>query len=345
MSAPRPPGEPAAPAPSPSPSPERPATGPSPKRPATGPSRSVVVETWNLGDPAAAAAGLPRVLAALAPQLAEAGAELVVTHAGIAAAARARIEAAHGLPIRWVELPAGAGYYEHKNRGFAATTGEIVAFLDGDCDPSPRWLAALTGPIAAGEARVVAGATSYPGPLAPLANELDFPYFDEARRRRAIEDAPPTVRNFFANNVAFARPVFEANPYPAIPDMFHGQCQVLGLQLLAAGYAIRFAPEARIVHAWPDGLAEWLSVRLLRGADTVSLLPHVIAAYAPRASPAIERLGALPALAILGMRAVTGSWTALRRGPVVRGLGLVACVTVLDAIGAAASRTVHRRIG
>lgn len=306
---------------------------------------SVVAETWNLGDPPHAAAGLPDLLAALAPQLDAAGAELVVTHAGIAADARAQIAAAHGRPIRWIELPAGASYYEHKNRGFAATTGEIVAFVDGDCDPSPRWLAALTRPIADGEASVVAGATSYPGPLARLANQLDFPYFDEASRRRAIEDAPATVRNFFANNVAFARPVFAAHPYPAIDDMFHGQCQVLALQLLEAGYTFRFAPEARVVHAWPDGLAEWLAVRLLRGADTVSLLPFVLAAYAPRAVPTARRLGPLPALAVLGLRALTGSWAAVRRGPVVRGLGLVACVTVLDAIGAAASRTVHRRIG
>lgn len=306
---------------------------------------SVVAETWNLGDPAAVAAGLPRLLAALAPQLEEAQAELIVTHAGIDASACGEIEDAHGRPIRWIELPAGANYYEHKNQGFAATAGEIVAFVDGDCDPSPRWLAALTGPIAAGEASVVAGATTYPGPLARLANELDFPYFDEARRRRAIEDAPPTVRNFFANNVAFARAVFAANPYPVIDDMFHGQCQVLGLRLLQAGYTFRFAPEARVVHAWPDGLAEWLSVRLLRGADTVSLLPFVLATYAPQTVPAARALGPLPALAILGLRALTGSWAALRRGPVVRGLGLVACVTVLDAIGAAASRTVHRRIG
>jgi hypothetical protein len=306
---------------------------------------SVVAETWNLGDPPQAAAGLPELLAALAPQLDAAGAELVVTHAGIAADARARIEAAHGRPIRWLELPIGANYYEHKNRGFAATTGEIVAFVDGDCDPSPRWLTQLTRPIAAGEASVVAGATSYPGPLARLANQLDFPYFDEASRRCAIEDAPATVRNFFANNVAFARPVFAAHPYPAIDDMFHGQCQVLALRLLEAGYTFRFAPEARVVHAWPDGLAEWLSVRLLRGADTVSLLPFVLAVYAPGAVPAAQRLGPLPALAVLGLRALTGSWAAVRRGPVVRGLGLVACVTVLDAIGAAASRTVHRRIG
>ena len=42
---------------------------------------------------------------------------------------------------------------------------------------------------------------------------------------------------------------------------------------------------------------------------------------------------------------MTGTWAALRAGPRMKGLGLVACVTVVDAIGAAASRAVYRRIG
>ncbi len=121
--------------------------------------------------------------------------------------------------------------------------------------------------------------------------------------------------------------------------------QILGLELLAAGYTIHFAPGARIVHAWPDGLAEWLEVRLLRGADTVSLLPHVVAAYAPRAAPPSSGSARCPPSPSSACAPRPRAWAALRRGPVVRGLGLVACVTVLDSIGAAASRTVHRRIG
>ena len=289
---------------------------------------SVVVESWNVdGDDDA----LARLLAALAPQLH--GVELVVTHVG--APDRARLEHAARREVTWVELPRSATYYDHKNRGFDATSGDIVAFIDGDCDPAPGWLRAITAPIAAGEARVVAGATSYRGRLAPLANQLDFPYFHVEAH---------TVRNFFANNVAFARDVFAARHYPAIAPMFHGQCQVLGLQLLAANIAIRLAPEARVIHAWPGGVAEWLEVRLLRGADTVSLLPYVVAHYAPRATPVVARLGRIPALAILGMRAITGTWKALRGGPVVRGLALVAGVTVVDSIGAAAGPAVYRAL-
>jgi glycosyltransferase involved in cell wall biosynthesis len=297
---------------------------------------SVVIESWNVD---AATDPLARLLASLSNQVA--GAEVVVTHAGITAETRAALDHVLGQPIRWLELPTSAGYYDHKNRGFDASTGDIVAFIDGDCTPVDDWLAQLTAPFAHG-GRVVAGATSYAGALATLANQIDFPYWDAHARRATIEDAPPTVRNFFANNVAFARDVFAAHHYPTIEPMFHGQCQVLGLQLLAEHIAVRFAAGARVTHAWPDGLRDLLAVRLLRGADTVSLLPYVLRTYAPSTVPTIEKLGALPTLALFGARAVSATRTALRRGPLVRGLAFVALSTVLDAIGAIAHPAVHR---
>lgn len=303
---------------------------------------SVVVETWNTGGDRA---DLERLLDQLAPQLAAHDSELVITHAGIDATARAGLAETVPCPVTWLELPASAGYYEHKNRGFDATTGNVVAFIDGDCTPSPRWLAELTAPFAAG-AQVVAGATSYAGALAPLANEIDFPYFDGGagkRRFAATSSAPPaTVRNFFANNVAFARTAFAERRYPTIAPMFHGQCQVLALQLVQAAIPIVYAPTARVTHAWPDGVGEWLEVRLLRGADTKQLLPHVLATYAPAARAPLSKLGPLPALTVLGIRALTASWSAIRRGPVLRGLALVAGVTAVDALGAAAAPAIYR---
>jgi hypothetical protein len=301
---------------------------------------SLVVESWNIDGDANALATL---LGKLAPQLADV--EVVVTHTGLSTDARASLDAFAGRAIHWLELPRDAGYYEHKNAGFAATSGDVVAFIDGDCDPTPGWLAALLAPFATG-ARVVAGATTYAGALAPLANELDFPYFDAQRRPFGATSttAPPTVLNFFANNVAFARDVFAARRYPTITPMFHGQCQVLALQLAQAGIAITFAPAARITHAWPDGTREWLHVRLLRGADTTQLLPYVLAAHAPRIATATDRLGPLPALALFGLRAIRATWSALRRGPAVRGLALVAGVTAVDAVGAVAAPAVYRWI-
>ena len=298
---------------------------------------SVMLETWNLTrDPAEAVATLRGQLRALAPQLAACAAELVVTHAGLGAAERAQLAREHGRAITWLELPPEAGFYEHKNRGFAASTGEIIVFLDGDTEPSEGWLAALTSPIARGEALVVAGFTGYPGALAELGNLFDFPHF--------AGTAPQTVRHFWANNVAFARHVFAAHPFPAIAPMFHGQCQVLALQLRAAGIAIASAPHARVTHGWPVSARDWLAVRLLRGADTVSLLPHVADAYAPRASPVVRWLGPLPALALLSVRAIAGTLAALRGGPRLRSLALVAGCTLVDAVGAAAAPVVYRRL-
>jgi glycosyltransferase involved in cell wall biosynthesis len=306
---------------------------------------SVVVETWNIDG---AREHIASQLVTLAPQLASQSAELVVTVAGLDARARDELARLVTTPITWVELSRNAGYYEHKNRGFDATTGDVVAFIDGDCEPSAGWLDGLTAPFSQG-ARVVAGATSYPGALAALGSELDFPYYDgsDHMKRFAATSSrtAPTVRNFFANNVAFARDVFAARRYPAIAPMFHGQCQVLALHLVEDGIPIRYAAGAKVTHAWPGDLAEWLEVRLLRGADTTQLLPYVLAHYAPRIAETADRLGPLPALAVLGLRGVTGTFAALRKGPRLRGLALVASVTALDSLGALAAPAVHRLLG
>ncbi|HEY0252440.1 MAG TPA: glycosyltransferase family 2 protein, partial [Kofleriaceae bacterium] len=230
---------------------------------------SVVVETWNCKGELAP---LRILLAKLRPQLGDA--ELVITHSIIPTSLQREL----APEAQWLELPPTAGYYDHKNAGFAASRGEQIAFVDGDCEPSETWLARLTAPFATG-ARVVAGFTSYAGPLAALANELDFPVF---------ADTPGTVRNFFANNVAFTRDAFAG--YPALP-MFHGQCQVAGLALHAAHVPITHAPEAQVIHAWPESMRAWLAVRLLRGADTQSLLPHVLRHYVPRVARVTDHLG------------------------------------------------------
>jgi hypothetical protein len=294
------------------------------------PTVSVVVETWNLDGELEI---LRRLLAALTPQLGDA--ELVITHACIPPVLRA--ELAGDRAVTWVPVELTAGYYDHKNAGFAAASGDVIAFIDGDCDPDPDWLAHLIAPIVRGAANVVAGHTSYRGALATIANRLDFPYFAHDRTRG-------TVRNFFANNVAFARAAFtEAGGYPAIPSMFHGQCQVLALQLLESGTAIHYAGTARVIHAWPANALSWLEVRLLRGADTTTLLPYIVAHYAPRA-PKLAT-GRIPALAVLAARAVAGVANSLLRGPRLKGLALVAGVTVADSIGCLAGPAVYRAYG
>src|SRR4051812_24724103 len=51
-----------------------------------------------------------------------------------------------------------------RNRGFAASTGDPVIFLDAECTPSPGWLKALLAGHEAGEA-VVGGSLALPSGL------------------------------------------------------------------------------------------------------------------------------------------------------------------------------------
>ncbi len=311
--------------------------------------RSLVVETWNLGsclrDPARVETELAALLARLGEQSLPLSAlsELVVVHDGLGEAARCRLQEVANRAIVWVLVPFGTHYYEQKNLGFDATTAEVVAFTDGDCAPCPEWLERLTAPIAEGEARVIAGPTHYTRGRASLAGTaIDFP---------VIESAPgaKTVRNFFANNVAFARDVFAAHRYPEVAGLFKGSCQVLALALQREGIPIHFAADAVLEHAWPEGLRELVAMRLLRGADTAAMTPRFAEHYAPRLAPRLKRLGKLPALALLGARAVRASAQLVRSRPGARtlavGAGVIAAATVVDTVGALAERSVHRRLG
>lgn len=307
--------------------------------------RSLVVETWNLGgarrDAAAVEDGLAALLARLRRQTLPLTAlrDVVVTHDGLGAPARARLDEVAGRGVTWVEVEPGAGYYEHKNRGFDATRGEVVAFVDADCAPAPAWLERLTAPIAGGEARVVAGATVYPrGPAALAGTALDFPVFPSPL-------APGAVRGFFANNVAFARATFAARRFPPAPGMFKGPCQLLALALQADGVVVLRAPGARVEHAWPGGLREHLAMRLRRGADARAFAPHLALAYAPRLAPLVELAGPLPGLALLAARAchAGGRLAAARPTPraALAGAAVITAATAVDAVGVVAARLVR----
>jgi hypothetical protein len=179
---------------------------------------------------------------------------------------------------------------------------------------------------------VASGLTSYPGPLARIANQLDFPYF---------EKRDGYVRNFFANNVAFTREVFARHMYPTIGTMYHGQCQVLGLTLAREGVQIAFVKDAQVEHAWPEDAREWFKVRLLRGADARQLLPYVVGAYVRKSELVLQRLGPAPALALMGVRALVGVGNAIRGPDALAGLAIVAAATGVDTVGALFSNRVH----
>jgi hypothetical protein len=296
---------------------------------------ALILETNNLrgaADDGRIAAGIERLLVRLGAQTRPLRSldEIVITHDGLDAAQRARLETAAGAPIRFVALPADTGYYEAKNLGFDATTADVVVFGDADCWPDPAWLSQLLAPFAEGDAQVVAGRTTYrDDALGIAATAIDFMYFPSPLGEGA-------TRNFYANNVAFRREVFAARRYLPAEGIYRGHCQQLGLRLAADGVRVRYVPAAHTVHRFPDSAAELLRLRLLRGADTVEMTPFLAEAFLPGHLRWLGRLGPLSPLGVLAVRLGFSARAVGNQGlSGVRGARRAACLALVSGISAA----------
>jgi hypothetical protein len=295
------------------------------------PSVSLVLETNNLAgaDRAVEMARLTALMRRLRAQTIDLRSlrELVLTHGGLTEAEQAGLGEAAGAPLCFVELAAETGYYAAKNRGFLATSAEVVAFGDADCWPDPRWLEELVRPFAR-DARVavVAGKTVYKDSvLGAASTAVDFLFWEGPL-------GGGTVRNFYANNVAFRREVFAEMAYPHAADLHRGNCTLLGIALGERGIAIHLAPEARTLHPLPVGRAAHLRFRLRRGEDAAELTGPLLEAYLPAPLAGLRVPTTAASLAILGARLGYGLRAVAREQ---RGLRAAACAGAVTALSAA----------
>jgi hypothetical protein len=257
--------------------------------------------------------------------------EVVLVHEGLEPRDQATLSRAAGRPLSFVEIACGGGYYAAKNAGFAATTADVVAFGDADCQPSDVWLHALLAPMRDGDARVVAGRTAYEASLLGDAlTAIDFQPIASPLGRGF-------VRHFFANNVAFRREVFAARPFELRADLHRGACGVLALQLHRDRIPIHHAPDALTVHRTPEGL-ELVERRMKRGGDLARLAPEIARAHLPAALAWVGRLGPVSPLVLLSGRLVVAaaSLARLRRPGAVARASLALGITAIDAWGALA---------
>ncbi|WP_370679923.1 glycosyltransferase family 2 protein [Comamonas sp. GB3 AK4-5] len=267
---------------------------------------ALILETNNLrggADMAQAADSLQRLIIRLAQQTLPpaAMAQWIITHDGFPAEVCAKIQALAGCHIDFVEINASTGYYDAKNAGFDhidAQRCDYVVFGDADCLPANDWLEQLLAPFSRDEAApsAVAGRTSYaPNVLGAALTSIDFMYFPSPLRQGA-------TRNFYANNVAFKREVFEQYRYQALDGVYRAHCQVMGLRMQAAGVVIAYAPTAHTEHRLPDTRGETLKLRWMRGKDSVGLTPYLVKAYLPGSWQWLGRSGPIGPLCVMFMR-------------------------------------------
>lgn len=195
---------------------------------------------------------------------------------------RVPVESLHGLAVesfpvgmarRLIAEP-GAGYYGLKNAAVAAASHPVVLMLDSDTVPEEGWLAAMADAITRKDVDVVCGVTTVARDQAFSRAVARFWFFP---RRAPVPGPLLRVAEFWANNVAFRRPVFQR--FGGFPEaaLFRGQCCMLAGRLSGAGVAIWMAPAARTVHPAPRGILP-LAVRGWRHGRDALAMPGVDAA-------------------------------------------------------------------
>lgn len=204
------------------------------------------------------------------------------------------------FPVVRIVSSSERNYFDAKNAGTAAATGEIVVLLDGDTVPRRDWLEAILSRFDP-KVDVVAGRTRYSG-RSLLARTCSVPDF-----ANVLEEDGGMAGGFNLNNVAFRSAVLQANPLDARIRR-NGGCYLLYKQLRAAGVSVVYEPRACVDHGF-EGVVGFIKKQFDRGFDGVSVY-RLDDRAALRGTRVFQRFGAL-AIAPLTVRRLAVDWVRL----------------------------------
>jgi glycosyltransferase involved in cell wall biosynthesis len=198
------------------------------------------------------AAHLDAVLAAVRAQRVDRPMEIVVVDSG-STDGSVRIARDHGARVEEIP-PAAFSHGGTRNRLMELARGEHVAFLTQDAEPADeRWLARLlSGFGVAKDVALTCGPyRPRPGASPMVARELEswFASFTADGRPRVDRGAAAGTgpATFFSSaNGCVARAAWRRIPFRAVP---YAEDQQLALDLLRAGYAKVFLPDAAVLHS------------------------------------------------------------------------------------------------
>jgi len=168
--------------------------------------------------------------------------------------------------VRTVRISAAPGqtYYGLKNHGADVTRGDIIVFLDSDVVPDDGWLEKLLTSFG-GDVGVVAG-NAYLEPVGLVHKAFAVYWFFPTRQSEAsLEEGT----QFFANNVAFERPIFERYRFEIDPRASRGACVDMARRMTRDGIPIYKQWGAQVSHPPPNGLRHFLVRGIAQGRDAV----------------------------------------------------------------------------
>jgi glycosyltransferase involved in cell wall biosynthesis len=265
---------------------------------------------------------------------------LLVVDGEVAAADRDRLKRLH--PELRILASSTSNYFDAKNAGAAAASGDYVALVDGDCEPAPDWIETLVRAFRPNVA-AVAGRTRYAG--ATWAERVlsipDFAYVHDEGDGRAS--------GFNINNVLFRRDVLLRHPFdPRIAR--NGGCYFLFHELRAAGEIILYEPAAMVSHGNDIAGLRFARKHFDRGFDGVTVY-RLDERRVLRGTRLFQRLGAIALVGFVGRRILL-DWQRLFRHRRQIGIaaatlpfywGLAALLRMIELCGALAATAMPAR--
>lgn len=174
--------------------------------------------------------------------------EIIVVDDGSTDATR---EIAHARAVRLLQQT-NCGAAAARNLGAQNARGEFVLFVDGDCEPSPTWIAAMTAPFLDSSVVGVGGMKqTHQSNFIPRFIQMEFDYrYDQVRAHQYIDfiDSGTAAyrRDMFLKSKGFDTTLMDAEDVE------------LSFRLSEQGSNMAFARDAIVYCEHPSSVAEYL---------------------------------------------------------------------------------------
>lgn len=210
--------------------------------------------------------------------------------------------------VRLLTLPVRQGPAAARNVGAGVAKGEILLFLDADCEAAPDWCQEMLRPLEANQVCAVYGAyrTQQTNWVARLAQAE----FDERYARLAQR---PSIDFLATHAAAIRRHVFlQIGGFRT--DLRGNEDVEFAFRLAHRGYRIAFAPQAVVYHEHPTAPRDYLQTKVSRGYwRTLAYAVHPAKAIADDYTPPWLKLqvaGMVAAAVMLALSALhLASWS------------------------------------
>ncbi len=232
-------------------------------------------------------------------------------------------EALEGLAVPVVRLDRNLGQSAARNLAANAVSGELLAFIDNDCEAAPDWLRALVPYFGDPQVVAVGGRVVAPAPDGPVAAfEAARSPLDKGPVEGPVGPAEPVAYLPTCNLVVRRRAWLAVGGFRA--EMRVGEDVDLVWRLLGGGARVHYATGARVVHHHRVRLGALLARRADYGGSEADLQ-----ARHPEGRSTMH----VPRAGLLVLTAVPAFWS----------IGTLGAVLPLAAVALAAAELVAKR--